>query len=455
MTQLALDPNVQAFADRRPAGARLAPAARSERIASIDVLRGVAVLGILLMNILGFGLPRGSAEDPTIAGASTDADYWVWAVNSVLFGGKMRTIFSMLFGASVLLLIGRIDARGDGELAVDIHLRRNLWLVLFGIVHGYLLLWWGDILYAYGLIGLALVAFRRLTPRALLICGAVVLAIQVPKTLSFERELRTAVAGVAAVERATASGQPLTEEQKGSIEGWRETLANERPTAEATQKDIDERRQGYLGNVAALVPRNARMESTIFYDFIFFDIAGMMFLGMALFKLGIFSATRSYRFYVTMIVAGYTIGVSLGTWVIHDWAIRHAFAVGAREWLFYDVERIAVTLGHVGVVMLVCKAGIFTSITRRLAAVGQMALTNYILQTVICGLVFFGRGFALFGQLARHQLYYVVAAVWIFQLIVSPVWLRHYRFGPLEWLWRSLTYKAPQPMRIAAPAQLV
>jgi uncharacterized protein len=453
MTQLTVERDAGAIADMRPADGLVTPAARAERIASIDVLRGVAVLGILLMNIQGFALPPGAHDNPTIAGGSSSAEVWVWAVNSVLFEGKMRTIFSMLFGASVLLLIGRIDARVGREQAADIHLRRNLWLVLFGIVHGYLLLWWGDILYAYGLIGMALFAFRRMTPRALMICGTVILAIQVPKNLSFERDLWTAVSGVAAVEQATAAGQPLTEEQKASIEGWREVLARQRPTAETTQKDIDARRQGYLANVATLAPRNANIESTIFYQFLFFDIAGMMFFGMALFKLGVSSAARSYRFYATMVFAGYAIGVPLGTWVTYDWVVRHGFDVGTQVWVFYDVERMAVALGHIGVVMLVCKAGVLTWLTRRLAAVGQMALTNYILQTLICGLVFFGYGLALFGQLPRHQLYYVVAAVWMFQLIASPIWLRRFRFGPLEWLWRSLTYQARQPMRAASPAQ--
>jgi uncharacterized protein len=100
--------------------------------------------------------------------------------------------------------------------------------------------------------------------------------------------------------------------------------------------------------------------------------------------------------------------------------------------------------------MLLCKAGWMGWLLGRLGAIGQMAFSNYILQSVICAFYFTGYGFAMYGHLERHQLYYVVAAIWVFQLIVSPIWLRYYRFGPLEWGWRSLTYWKRQPMRLAA-----
>lgn len=430
----------------RAEATRLAPVARAERIISIDVLRGVAVLGILLVNILGFALPRAALDNPTVAGGDVGVDFWVWAVTTVLFEGKMRTIFSMLFGGSVVLLTGRLESRGH-ERAADLHLRRNLWLVLLGILHGYLLLWPGDVLYAYGLVGLPLFAFRRMRPRSLFLCGLTLLAVLVPKNLLSDRYLRTAVAGLEAVELATSAGRPLSEEQKASIEEWRAELAREQPGPDAIRREIEERRRGYLANVAVLAPRNALVQSTVFYNFMFFDVASMMLIGMGLYKLGVFSAARSYRTYTGMILAGYALGVPLGIWVLHDWVVVHEFRVGTRVWVFDDVARLAVALAHVGVVMIVCKAGILGPLTRRLAAVGQMALTNYILQSVMCGFLFYGYGAGLFGQLARHQLYYVVAAIWLVQIVASPMWLRFFRFGPLEWLWRSLTYQQWQPVR--------
>jgi uncharacterized protein len=113
----------------------------------------------------------------------------------------------------------------------------------------------------------------------------------------------------------------------------------------------------------------------------------------------------------------------------------------------YDIGRLSIALGHLGVVMLVCRTGVLRWLTQSLAAVGQMAFSNYIFHSVVCSIVFTGYGFALYGRLQRFELYYVVGAVWIVQMIASPIWLKHFRFGPLEWAWRSLTYWKKQPMR--------
>jgi uncharacterized protein len=115
--------------------------------------------------------------------------------------------------------------------------------------------------------------------------------------------------------------------------------------------------------------------------------------------------------------------------------------------LTYPFGRIAMAFGHIGVVMIFCKANFLVFLKKGLAAIGRMALTNYIMHSVICAIVFTGVGFSLYGELQRYQLYYVVFSVWLFQLIASPIWLSYFRFGPMEWLWRSLTYKKVQPFR--------
>jgi uncharacterized protein len=425
----------------------VAPVHVQDRIRSIDVLRGVALLGILLMNIVGMGLPHWAYDDPTVAGNRTPVDFWVWAINSVLFEGKMRTIFSMLFGAGVILITSRAEERGAGQTIADISLRRNLWLVLFGMIHAYLLLWPGDILYMYGLAGVALFAFRHVRPRNLIILGAVLLALQVPKIYFHAQSLAEASAGLDALDRTTAGGAALTEEQKKSQKEWQATLAGVRPTAASLQEAIDNRQKGYLPNVLAQAGVVAMLESTFTYKIGVWDVLGMMLIGMALLKLGVFSAARSFQFYALMALCGYGYGIPTGMWVVHDW-VRQGFDPAARWGVLYDSTRLAVALGHVGVVMMICKAGILRPVTRRLAAVGQMALTNYIMHSVVAAIIFCGFGFGLFGKLARHELYYVVFSIWAFQLIASPIWLRYFQFGPLEWLWRSLTYRQRQPMRV-------
>jgi uncharacterized protein len=245
-----------------------------------------------------------------------------------------------------------------------------------------------------------------------------------------------------------ATGAKLPEEQTDAQKEWAATLKEAKPDAKEIEKEIATSRSGYGTIFQEYVPINVEQQSQSVYKGDFWDATGMMLLGMSLMKLGVFSGGRSRRFYALMTVIGYSIGVPLNAHVAYD-NIAHNFDVirTMENYLVFDLGRLTVALGHIGVVMLVCQAGIWQWLTSRLAAVGQMALTNYVMQTLICTLLFYGHGFGLFGRFERYQLYGIVAAIWILQLIVSPLWLRFFRFGPLEWAWRSLTYRQKQPMR--------
>jgi uncharacterized protein len=154
-----------------------------------------------------------------------------------------------------------------------------------------------------------------------------------------------------------------------------------------------------------------------------------------------------------MVLVGYPIGFAVNLYEL-DIVLEDNFSVLAllRASWTYDVGRLAMTAGHLGALLLFCRSGWLRWLQRGLAAVGRMALSSYISHSVICAFVFYGFGLGLYGQLERYELYYVVGAIWLFQLIVSPLWLKHYRFGPLEWLWRTLTYLERQPMRRRADA---
>src|SRR5258708_23609299 len=179
------------------------------------------------------------------------------------------------------------------------------------------------------------------------------------------------------------------------------------------------------------------------------DMLTMMLVGIAFAKTGVLAAKQSYRFYWWMLAAGYGIGFpvnAISAWLsyqAHFEPMQTVFSFST-----YQIGRVAVTLGHTAVLLLICKAGLVPWLTRRLAAVGQMAFSNYIAHSLIYGFVFYGYGLGLFNRLERYQLYIVVLAMWIFSLLVSPVWLRHFAYGPLEWGWRSLTYWKRQPIRL-------
>jgi uncharacterized protein len=184
------------------------------------------------------------------------------------------------------------------------------------------------------------------------------------------------------------------------------------------------------------------------------DVWALMLVGMALFKLGVLQGERSPGFYVRLAAAGYALGVPLNTLSTYGMLSSNYDIVATIFWNApYQIGRLSVALAHASVLILLVKSGSMRWLTDRLAAVGQMAFSNYISHSIVYALVFYAPGFRLFGQLQRYELYYAVAALWIFSLAWSPIWLRHFRFGPLEWCWRSLTYWQRQPMRRQTPVK--
>lgn len=425
----------------------------TERIQSLDLLRGVALLGILMMNIPYFALPDAVFHHQEYAHPG-DTNFWTNMVVNVVFEGKMRAIFSMLFGVGILLFTAKKEAESGGSIVVaDLYYRRMLWLIVFGVVHAFGVLWFGDILYWYGIDGLLLFTVRNVVPRRLLL-GAILCFV----FLIFQRCWDFAEAHQKRHNYLTAIAlekqhKPLSETQKADKTTW-ETLEKGRTL---DQKKADEEIKTMHGNYVEVWnhvrPIGVTSQSVYIYRNIW-DSLGMMLLGMALFKWGILTG-GSRRTYWLFVLMGYGIGLPLGYWAVWQEvaATQNYGKFLDSHWLppavTYNVRRISTMLGHIGLIMLVSRIEIFGWLWRSLRAAGQMAFTNYVLQSVSCTGIFYGYGLGYYGQLQYYQLFYVVAGVGLLQLIISPLWLRYFRFGPLEWLWRSLTYWKKQPMRRA------
>lgn len=427
---------------------RLGPVVAAERIASIDVLRGVAVLGILVINIDFFALPSASFFNPMVAGGFTGVNLLTWKVNSILFFEKMMAIFSMLFGAGLILMYNR--AESAGRSFGGIYYRRIMWLLLFGLAHGYFL-WYGDILHAYAICGLFLYLLRRRSAKLLIILGLLLLMIGVLVQVGSGTFFNMLRHEAKAAETALAAGENLTPRQQGMSEAWKEISAVFDPSPEEVAEEIEAYRGGYSEILTRRAPESLMMQTQALLFMVFWRAIGLMLLGMGLMKLGVFSGKRSIRVYIICIIVGYGIGLPLcgygaGSLIEHNFDFVYRFKIGNH---FNSIGSILVALAHVGVVIVVCKAGLLTWLTRRLAAVGRMAFTNYLMHTLICTTIFYGYGLGLFGRVERFGLMGFVLGIWILQLLVSPIWLKHFRFGPAEWLWRSLTYWRRQPMRIA------
>lgn len=427
-----------------------------DRIIAMDVLRGCALFGILLMNITMFGLPH-AYSDPTVYGGAEGANLWSWIIITMGFEGTQRGMFSMLFGAGVILLTSRLEAAGRTDVA-DIYFRRNLWLVVFGVVHCFILLWLGEILFYYGVTALFLYAFRNMAAKHLLAIGAAGMILNAGWNLLDTREALGLASDNALAEEVLASGGDLTKEQEEAREAWEGYVAEYKPDADTLQEEIDAHKGGYFEVLKYQAPQGQHYQSWWLYRF-FFDIFSMMLFGMALFKMGVLTLEKKTGFYAALAVGGYAIGLTTNYFET-IWVMKNNFSVlsFSQAGITYDLGRVAMTVGHMGALLLFVKSGVLPWLRDGLAAVGRMALTNYVSHSIICAFVFYGIGFGLYGDLQRYELYYVVFGIWLFQLIVSPIWLKKFRFGPIEWLWRALTYmkrpnlRHPIPNAPAAPA---
>lgn len=422
------------------------PTQKKSRINSLDVIRGIALLGILLMNINGMGLPF-SYSDPTIAGGSDGLNLNVWIANNMLFEGTMRGLFTILFGAGVILLTSRLEKNGAGITTADIYYRRMLWLLVFGLINVWVFLWNGDILYPYAVFGLMLFPFRNTSVKKLIIMGCVLIGLGILWDISdHQNDLKMQKEGIEA-QTLKEQGKTLTEEQEASLKDWKKFETKKTP--EEVSKQIEKMHQGYWDVLLAKVPINQKMQTWVTYRYWVWDILSFMLLGMAFFKLRVFHGERTNLFYLMMLIIGYGIGLSVNyyeTKLILD-SNFEAMTISSTHQT-YQIGRLFTTIGHVGLFMLFIKSGILGFLQKALAAVGTMALTNYLSHSIITAIIFYGFGFSMFGKLQRFELYYIVGAIWIFQLIVSPIWLKYFQYGPMEWLWRSLTYQKRQPFRI-------
>lgn len=422
------------------------PVTGKARIQSIDTLRGVALLGILLMNIIAFANPFAAYLLPTVDGATSGSNMATFMTVDIFFEGSMRAIFSMLFGAGMLIFLNKPNT--DPEAVKSLYYRRTLLLVCFGLFNAYVLLWLGDILYAYGMTGLVLYFFKDMAPKKLVICSAGILLLLSALNSFNHLGARSLSAAVEEVQ-ALPAGTVLSEEQQAALDDYRALLEQQFIAPELAQQQLDVMQSGYLSNFIFAAPVNLILQTVGFIGNSFWDALAMMLLGMAFLKWGLLDASRGLQTYGLMALVGLGLGLPLNTWETLN-LVASGYAVHWTDFMrpTYHIGRMLLAIGYIGVVMVICKLGVLGWWRFLMARVGQMALTNYLSHSLICNFVFMGWGLGLAGQLERLEIYYVVFAIWLFQVITSPLWLKYFRFGPAEWLWRSLTYGEKQRLRL-------
>jgi uncharacterized protein len=397
------------------------PVEKTNRIQSIDLLRGIAILGILIMNIQSFAMPSAAYNNPLAFGDLTGLNKMTWILSHLFADQKFMSIFSILFGAGIILITEKKELLTGSSL--KLHYTRNLILLLIGLLHAHLI-WYGDILVAYALCSFLVYPFRKLSPKKLLITGLLILS--VPSFLNgfFQFSLPY---------------MPASELQDLRLD-WA-------PTNELIEQEIT----AFTGSISSQIKINSQqalfLETFVFLIQFLWRAGGLMLVGMALFRWGVLSAERSRSFYLKSAFYSLIIGFPIVIYGIYmnftmNWDFQYSMFTGSQ---FNYWGSLFVAYGYISLIMVFAQSDNYYTMKKRLASIGQMALTNYILHSFIGVLIFFGIGFGFFGKIDRSLQILIVGIIWIFQYLTSEKWLNSYRFGPLEWVWRSLTYGKKQP----------
>jgi uncharacterized protein len=337
--------------------------------------------------------------------------------------------------------------------------RRMFWLILFGLIHAHLILWIGDILYLYGFCGMIVYLFRNVKPAYLVLGVPLVAAFDFGAGTLFYGHIRAARIAYVEANHVASEGKTLTAAQNEALSRWRDLEKTMIPNREDVKENTRKMKSGYATVAGYLRPLAFKLE-TMLMPIAIWDSLALMLLGLALYRWGFLSGHWANRDYWKVIAIGYGIGLPLAIYSFyHDSRYYPTLEAGLRrletvpvEWthLIYPFQRILLVMAHVSAIVLLYKSRYAQGLFRRLEAVGQMALTNYIMQSIICTFIFFGYGLNYYAELEFYQLYLIVLAIWALQLLVSPLWLRLFYYGPLEWVWRGLTYWHRQPFRRAS-----
>ena len=424
-----------------------APVKQEARIIILDSLRGFAILGILLMNIPSFGL-----SGDTFILHETGINYRTWYFINWIPDGTQRAMFSMLFGAGILLFVKNVEKRIEGIRVADYFFRRQLWLLVFSLIDVFLLLWNGDILLDYALFGMLLFTFRNLSPKKLLIAAGVCLLLMLARENRDLYKSKKVIARgetVAAMDTTKLKLSPKQQDELSAMTEFKERTSLEK-RIKRMQKNVRILSSGSYEEVYEFRTERYLTQIVRYIFFEAWDVLLFMFLGMAFFKMGILTGQAPSKIYWWMLIVGLGLGLFLSyLQMLENVKYQYNnFEYSKHASIsYYQLHRALRSLGLFAAIMLLYKSGLFKWLFALMRPVGQMAFTNYLMQSFICGLFFNSMGFGMYGQLQRIEIYYVVAAIWLFQIIFCNIWLRYYRFGPFEWAWRSLTYWKKQQLK--------
>lgn len=435
----------------------LAPVAAKARIDVLDILRGIAILGIFFMNIPYMAQNSVLIDNDVRSIGWTLADRSTWAAIDILAEGTQRGLLEMLFAAGMMVITAKAMAP-DGPIAVaDLYYRRNLWLLAFGLFDVFVLLWVGDILHIYAIAALFLFPFRKLAPGWLVLIG-LSFALATAAMGAGEYVSRTELA--AKVEQATAkqqAGMPLADSDRAALKAWqdkRDKLKLDVDEKKGAAKEDAARKPGasYQTYADVMVSTWFQLQGKGFGVFSVIEAFCAMLIGVALWKWRIIQGGRSGGFYLGMVAIAYGVGITIRAVGVTE--IMSFSPIPKTIWITEEFGRLAMTLGHLALINLLVKSAVGSAMLSPFKAAGRMAFSLYFTQQIIGLYILFAPfGLGLYGKFGWAELAAIAAAVIFGQLIFANLYMRVFVAGPLEWLWRSLAYVRWQPLLRRAPAQ--
>ncbi len=420
-----------------------------QRLESLDLLRGFALCGILLVNIMMMG-GAWDQYHPDLPPTLANPDWSAWIIQHLFVQGSMRGLFTLLFGAGMLLITLRgEDGRGTIQ-AADVYFRRCIALLALGVFNATALLFPGDILYVYGLSGFLLFVFRMARPRTLIALSAAFLLLLTAESAVVGAYQTIEARRGSELAWQVEAGASLSAEDAEALQAHSRAQQAQSLSPEAVAEEVAVRTGGVAGLLKWSVRTWLDYAASSYTITLVIETVAFMLLGMALFKLGVLGGARSLGFYLVLTACGYGVGLAVnGGQAVVLWLSQFSSQAWATQ-SSYELGRCAMTLGHVGLLLSLWKMNALGFVGPALRNLGRMALTNYLGQSAIGALLFYG--LSLWGKLDWWGLWGVAACIWVFQMTFSALWLRAFNMGPLEWALRWFAYGRPSPLKRAKAA---
>lgn len=415
---------------------KLEPTKLTERIPSLDFLRGVAILGILFINIESFvyANPWSSYQYGFQTSLDNNTRFWVYFLTQ----GKFYNMFTLLFGVGFVIFLERLDLKNIGLKGIDIYSRRLLWLFIFGVIHAYFI-WNGDVLYHYAICGLLLLPFRSIKSKY------IILIILFLASFSIIKSVTTTTKRIETHNEYIAAKRTIiperTDDQNEKILSWEKRYSKRI----ASNDNVKNPKPTYLEGLKKSYEHATVHKGEFYYQSLLFATLIIMLLGIVLYREGIFSDYTVWKHYWLISLAVLAVGLLINYFRYYHWTFEdHEPILKIWQSVMFTFPKEILGFGYILIFNGLHQKYLKNVKIKFISKIGRTALSNYILQSIILGFIFYGYGLGMFNQFSRFELLPIVITIWLIQIILTLIWLKYNQQGPLEKLWRKLTYKSFQ-----------